>query len=148
MKRILTDAKKWHSLPIRRLMRYSCDQAFIYRIQSVKWERGWSCRRKAIQPINFVFYTDMFYENNWINFLLTFNVRSFFLVVNTEFLLSDVCEPDWQFNSVNNFCYLCNSAAVVHYARARNKCIEEEGTLTSILNQDEQSFIEGKNMEI
>ncbi len=28
MKRILMDAKKWHSLPIRRLMRHSCDQAF------------------------------------------------------------------------------------------------------------------------
>ncbi len=31
MKRILTDAKKWHSLPIHRLyMRHSCDQALIF----------------------------------------------------------------------------------------------------------------------
>ncbi len=70
MKRILTDAEKWHSLPIRRLMRYSCDQAFKYtsKFQSffaVEIRKFFSTLKKRWKSVEIKRWSNTFFNTFW-----------------------------------------------------------------------------------
>ena len=58
-------------------------------------------------------------------------------------VLNTGCPENWQTH--DEFCYLVNEQATHTYEEARIECTNSGGTLASVLDQDEQDFLDGKS---
>lgn len=52
------------------------------------------------------------------------------------------CPLGWQ--PYGEFCYFINDEASFTYEQARQECVAKDAALASVLDQDEQDFLDGK----